>query len=90
MRPDAEAAYACRSCGEEIVVPVDVHAGEEQMSIDAAWCPGRRDAPRQRMASEREAQLAVLFECLHRPVHVRKYLREIYLQASVKFLLPAT
>ena len=30
MKMEQEAGYACPSCGEEIVVPIDVSAGEEQ------------------------------------------------------------
>jgi hypothetical protein len=36
-RADAEAAYVCESCGEEIVVPVDVSAGESQEYVED--CP---------------------------------------------------
>ena len=34
---DAEAAYVCESCGEEIVVPVDMSAGESQEYVED--CP---------------------------------------------------
>ncbi len=36
MRED-EASYVCSACGEEIVVPVDVTAGEEQEYVED--CP---------------------------------------------------
>lgn len=32
-----EAAYICPSCGEEIVIPVDLSAGEEQQYVED--CP---------------------------------------------------
>ena len=32
-----EGAYACPSCGERIVIPVDVSAGEEQQYVED--CP---------------------------------------------------
>jgi len=35
--PDEEASYVCSACGEEIVVPVDVSAGEEQEYVED--CP---------------------------------------------------
>ncbi len=36
-RSDAEAAYVCDSCGEEIVVPIDVSAGTHQDYVED--CP---------------------------------------------------
>jgi len=36
-RVDAEATYVCDSCGEEIVVPVDVSAGTHQDYVED--CP---------------------------------------------------
>ena len=33
-RLDAEATYACDSCGEEIVVPVDISAGAQQDYVE--------------------------------------------------------
>lgn len=36
-RLDAEATYVCDSCGEEIVVPVDVSAGARQDYVED--CP---------------------------------------------------
>ena len=36
-RVDAEATYVCDSCGEEIVVPVDVSAGSHQDYVED--CP---------------------------------------------------
>jgi transcription elongation factor Elf1 len=35
--PHAEAAYVCDSCGEEIVVPVDISAGAHQDYVED--CP---------------------------------------------------
>lgn len=35
--PDAEATYVCDSCGEEIVVPVDISAGAHQDYVED--CP---------------------------------------------------
>ncbi len=35
--PDAEATYVCDSCGEEIVVPVDISAGSHQDYVED--CP---------------------------------------------------
>jgi len=37
VRPDDEASYACPSCGEEIVVPIDGAAGSEQEYVED--CP---------------------------------------------------
>lgn len=37
VRTEDEGRYACPSCGEEIVVPVDVPAGEEQEYVED--CP---------------------------------------------------
>jgi hypothetical protein len=34
---DSDAAYVCDACGEEIVVPVDPSAGEEQEYVED--CP---------------------------------------------------
>ncbi|WP_164104291.1 CPXCG motif-containing cysteine-rich protein [Candidatus Laterigemmans baculatus] len=34
---DDEASYVCDSCGEEIVVPVDLSGGEEQSYVED--CP---------------------------------------------------
>ncbi len=34
---DAEASYVCDSCGEEIVIPIDVSAGESQEYVED--CP---------------------------------------------------
>jgi hypothetical protein len=33
-RPSEDAAYVCDSCGEEIVIPVDLSAGESQEYIE--------------------------------------------------------
>jgi len=35
--PEAEASYVCSACGEEIVVPIDFSAGEEQEYVED--CP---------------------------------------------------
>ena len=35
--PDDEASYTCSACGEEVVVPVDLTAGEEQEYVED--CP---------------------------------------------------
>ncbi|MFM9058755.1 MAG: CPXCG motif-containing cysteine-rich protein [Planctomycetaceae bacterium] len=35
--PDADATYICDSCGEEIVVPVDISAGTHQDYVED--CP---------------------------------------------------
>ena len=35
--PEAEATYVCSACGEEIVVPIDLSAGEEQEYVED--CP---------------------------------------------------
>jgi len=37
VRAEAEGRYTCPSCGEEIVVPVDPSAGEEQEYVED--CP---------------------------------------------------
>jgi transcription elongation factor Elf1 len=37
MRVEADGRYECPSCGEEIVVPVDASAGEEQEYVED--CP---------------------------------------------------
>lgn len=37
MRAEIDGRYACPSCGEEIVVPVDASAGEEQEYVED--CP---------------------------------------------------
>ncbi|MCA9237066.1 MAG: CPXCG motif-containing cysteine-rich protein [Planctomycetales bacterium] len=34
---DSEAVYVCDHCGEEIVVPIDLSAGEEQSYVED--CP---------------------------------------------------
>jgi DNA-directed RNA polymerase subunit RPC12/RpoP len=34
---DDEASYICDSCGEEIVVPIDLAAGQEQVYVED--CP---------------------------------------------------
>jgi hypothetical protein len=34
---DAEASYICDACGEEIVVPIDLSAGESQQYVED--CP---------------------------------------------------
>lgn len=36
-RPNDEASYLCDACGEEIVVPVDLSAGESQEYVED--CP---------------------------------------------------
>jgi len=36
-RTETEAAYVCDSCGEEIVIPIDVSAGEGQEYVED--CP---------------------------------------------------
>jgi hypothetical protein len=36
-RPTTEAAYFCDSCGEEIVIPIDLSAGESQKYVED--CP---------------------------------------------------
>jgi transcription elongation factor Elf1 len=36
-RAEAEASYVCDACGEEIVVPVDLSAGESQEYVED--CP---------------------------------------------------
>ncbi len=36
-RAEAEAAYVCDACGEEIVVPIDLSAGESQEYVED--CP---------------------------------------------------
>jgi DNA-directed RNA polymerase subunit RPC12/RpoP len=35
--PEAEASYVCSACGEEITVPIDLSAGEEQDYVED--CP---------------------------------------------------
>jgi hypothetical protein len=35
--PEAEAAYICDACGEEIVIPIDTTAGAEQEYVED--CP---------------------------------------------------
>ena len=37
MRAETDGRYECPSCGEEIVVPVDASAGEEQEYVED--CP---------------------------------------------------
>lgn len=37
MEAASEGAYACPECGEEIVIPIDVGAGEEQEYVED--CP---------------------------------------------------
>lgn len=37
MRAETDGRYVCPSCGEEIVVPVDASAGEEQEYVED--CP---------------------------------------------------
>ncbi len=37
QRPSEEATYVCDACGEEIVVPVDLSAGESQEYVED--CP---------------------------------------------------
>jgi hypothetical protein len=37
MHSEAEARYCCPSCGEEIVVPIDASAGDEQEYVED--CP---------------------------------------------------
>lgn len=37
MRTESDGRYTCPSCGEEIVVPVDASAGEEQEYVED--CP---------------------------------------------------
>ena len=34
---DSEASYICNACGEEIVVPIDLSAGEHQQYVED--CP---------------------------------------------------
>ena len=36
-RPKAEASYVCDACGEEVVFPVDISAGESQEYVED--CP---------------------------------------------------
>ncbi len=36
-RPSKEASYVCDACGEEIVIPVDLSAGESQEYVED--CP---------------------------------------------------
>jgi hypothetical protein len=36
-RPQEEASYVCDACGEEIVIPLDVSAGETQQYVED--CP---------------------------------------------------
>jgi Cysteine-rich CPXCG len=36
-RPNEESAYVCDACGEEIVIPVDLSAGESQEYVED--CP---------------------------------------------------
>ena len=36
-RPNSEASYICDACGEEIVVPIDLSAGESQEYVED--CP---------------------------------------------------
>ena len=36
-RPKEEATYVCNACGEEIVIPVDLSAGENQEYVED--CP---------------------------------------------------
>ena len=35
--PNDEASYVCQSCGEEIVIPIDEHAGADQEYVED--CP---------------------------------------------------
>jgi hypothetical protein len=37
LRPDDEASYTCDACGESIVIPVDLSAGESQEYVED--CP---------------------------------------------------
>ncbi len=36
-RPNDEGRYVCEACGEEIVIPVDLSAGEQQQYVED--CP---------------------------------------------------
>jgi len=36
-RPQGEASYLCDACGEQIVIPVDLSAGESQQYVED--CP---------------------------------------------------
>lgn len=36
-RPNEEASYVCDACGEEIVIPIDLSAGESQEYVED--CP---------------------------------------------------
>jgi transcription elongation factor Elf1 len=58
---NADAAYVCESCGEEIVVPVDVSAGESQEYVEdcpVCCCPNvihvELDGGEPRVWAERE------------------------------------
>lgn len=37
MNLESEAPYDCPACGEEIVIPIDLHAGREQEYVED--CP---------------------------------------------------
>lgn len=37
MNVDSEASYDCPACGEEIIIPIDLHAGREQEYVED--CP---------------------------------------------------
>jgi hypothetical protein len=37
MRSEGEGSYDCPSCGEQIVVPIDVHQGQEDEYVED--CP---------------------------------------------------
>ena len=37
LKPEADASYVCDACGEEIVIPLDLSAGETQEYVED--CP---------------------------------------------------
>jgi hypothetical protein len=57
---ELEASYVCSACGEEIVVPVDVSAGEEQDYVED--CPVCCRPNRLRIEVDRDGRVRVQAE----------------------------
>jgi len=63
-----EARYTCESCGEEIVVPIDVTAGASQTSrIALARIQNLRPDAMEKTYSDKNNPNAIRFEVARRP-----------------------
>jgi hypothetical protein len=60
MRSEGEGSYHCPSCGEQIVVPVDVHPGQQNEYVED--CPVCCSPVVLRVSAEEDGSISIAAE----------------------------